>query len=122
MLKNLSQRTRFLSKVSKEFSSDSFMTGNSAIYVEQMYQKWLENRGSVHASWDAYFSNVPIDESVPTEIVDSRIKKNISGVQSDNSYYSNVLRLFLLIRSFRNRGHAIADLDPLSNTQSFLLV
>ena len=38
--------------------SESFIDGTSGNYVEDMYQCWLENRSSVHRSWDSYFSSV----------------------------------------------------------------
>ena len=94
------------------------MSGNSALYIEQMYQRWTNDRNAVHASWDAYFSNLSSGASpeeafsqVPDRPV---IIGGINSTQIDKANYSNVLRLFLLIRSFRNRGHAVADLDPLS--------
>ncbi|CAG9859940.1 unnamed protein product [Phyllotreta striolata] len=34
---------------------DSFLSGNSAQYVELMYKQWLKDPNSVHPSWDAYF-------------------------------------------------------------------
>lgn len=101
------------------FSSDSFMSGNSALYIEQMYQKWAEDRTSVHASWDSYFTNIA--NGVGAEDAFSHVPGhavNLSGLSdsasADKASYSSVLRLFLLVRSFRNRGHAVADLDPLS--------
>jgi 2-oxoglutarate dehydrogenase E1 component len=35
---------------------ESFMSGGNSVYVEEMYRAWLKDRGSVHKSWDAYFS------------------------------------------------------------------
>jgi 2-oxoglutarate dehydrogenase complex dehydrogenase (E1) component-like enzyme len=34
------------------------MNGTSGVYIEQMYESWLHDKGSVHKSWDAFFSNV----------------------------------------------------------------
>ncbi|EPT30542.1 putative 2-oxoglutarate dehydrogenase e1 component, mitochondrial precursor [Toxoplasma gondii TgCatPRC2] len=39
-------------------ASESFLTGTSAAYVEQMYNAWQRDPSSVHASWNAYFTNV----------------------------------------------------------------
>lgn len=38
--------------------SDNFANGTSAVYVDQMYDMWVEDPKSVHASWAAYFNNV----------------------------------------------------------------
>lgn len=39
-------------------SAEPFMNGSSSVYIEQMYENWRQDPGSVHASWDAYFRNV----------------------------------------------------------------
>merc|ERR1712062_497192 len=41
----------------RSFSSD-FLNGNNANYVDQMYANWKADPQSVHASWDAYFTNL----------------------------------------------------------------
>lgn len=32
--------------------------GTNSVYIEQMHENWSKNRSSVHASWDAFFTNV----------------------------------------------------------------
>ena len=34
---------------------ESFLSGSSGSYVEEMYEAWSYDPKSVHASWDAYF-------------------------------------------------------------------
>ena len=34
---------------------ESFLSGSSGTYVEEMYEAWSYDPKSVHASWDAYF-------------------------------------------------------------------
>lgn len=38
--------------------SDSFLTGNTAGYVDEMYSEWQRDPSSVHVSWQHYFKNV----------------------------------------------------------------
>ncbi|KAJ2792095.1 2-oxoglutarate dehydrogenase E1 component, partial [Coemansia helicoidea] len=38
--------------------SESFLSGNVTPYVEQMYESYLQDPASVHASWRSYFKNV----------------------------------------------------------------
>ena len=38
-------------------SSESFLDGSSAVYVEEMYAAWKADSSSVHKSWDAFFRN-----------------------------------------------------------------
>ena len=34
------------------------MTGTSSLYAEQMYEQYLQDPNSVHASWKKYFDNL----------------------------------------------------------------
>eukprot|EP00919_Chromeraceae_sp_WS-2016_P075581 GHVR01178765.1.p1 GENE.GHVR01178765.1~~GHVR01178765.1.p1 ORF type:complete len:123 (-),score=20.68 GHVR01178765.1:6-374(-) len=38
--------------------SETFAFGINAPYMERMYEVWQQDRSKVHASWDAYFTNV----------------------------------------------------------------
>ncbi|XP_017028858.1 2-oxoglutarate dehydrogenase complex component E1 [Drosophila kikkawai] len=40
----------------KTFDRDSFASGSSAAYIENLYSKWQRNPKSVDESWDAFFS------------------------------------------------------------------
>ncbi|PSN55971.1 hypothetical protein C0J52_02129 [Blattella germanica] len=41
-----------------KLNEESFMNGPAATYVEEMFNLWLKDRNSVHASWDIYFKHV----------------------------------------------------------------
>lgn len=43
---------------SSTMGSDSFLQGDVANYVDEMYESWLKDPSSVHVSWDAYFRNL----------------------------------------------------------------
>ncbi len=36
-------------------AQESYLSGTSGSYVEDMYESWCYDPKSVHASWDAYF-------------------------------------------------------------------
>ena len=36
-------------------ASDSYLSGTAGTYLEEMYESWVKDPKSVHASWDAYF-------------------------------------------------------------------
>lgn len=38
-------------------AAEPFLNGSSSAYVETMYNSWLADSSSVHASWDAFFRN-----------------------------------------------------------------
>jgi 2-oxoglutarate dehydrogenase E1 component len=101
--------------------SDNFMSGNNAIYAEQMYSNWLQDRKSVHPSWDSYFSNIsrdlPSSQAFisPEEFAKAGGKPSAS-VQADQSIEGMSLysRISKMILNFRTKGHYIADIDPLN--------
>lgn len=67
--------------------SESFLTGTSSLYAEQMYEQYLDDPNSIHPSWKIYFDKIeeglPYDEGAfnrPTAAVSS-VKRAISGVR-----------------------------------------
>lgn len=101
---------------------DSFLSGSSSIYVEQMYDAWRENPGSVHASWNAYFTNLdsgahpaaaynaPPSINGSVSIVDNMSMENS---RMGEPVVSDSLGLAHLINAYQVNGHCIANLDPL---------
>lgn len=53
-IKYLQQKKTFTSGI----TTDSFMNGVSAVYIEQMFKLWNDDKKSVHSSWDSYFTNL----------------------------------------------------------------
>lgn len=103
------------------FCTESFAHGENSIYAEQMYQKWIADRDSVHASWDAYFTNISngltgadaftgvpkggfsMTQTTAPSTVDSKLDRTLA---------KEVL-LTKLIQIYRKRGHEIADIYPI---------
>lgn len=99
---------------------DSFMSGSNNIYAEQMYAAWLRDPSSVHASWNAYFTN--LSKGVGSEAAFSAAPAPGSAapslaaaaqVPAAGTVSSDVLALSYLIRAYQVRGHEIANVDPL---------
>lgn len=112
-----------------------FLSGSSAVYIEELYQSWLKNPDSVHKSWDIYFRNnsvqVPptlgqsqqvlasdlnkllelLKQTSPTGLMVDKNKASISS--SEEQQVEDHLNLYALIRSYQIRGHKKAKLDPL---------
>jgi 2-oxoglutarate dehydrogenase E1 component len=64
--------------------NESFLTGTSSLYAEQMYENYLHNPNSVHESWKTYFDNVEQgiqysegDFSNPTAVPPTKKRQNI---------------------------------------------
>ena len=108
--------------------SDSFLQGNSANYVDEMYMSWKHDPSSVHVSWQVYFRNMesgdmPISRAF---IPPPTIVPQPPGGEQAQSYRpapepaprgdGNVdyhLKVQLLVRAYQARGHHKAKIDPL---------
>lgn len=112
--------TRGLARRALRRFSDNFLSGNNALYAEQMYANWLQEKTSVHPSWDAYFSNISRNVPSPQAFISAeefakagasvgallRADPTTEGM----SLYS---RLSKMIHNFRAKGHYVAEIDPL---------
>ena len=110
--------------------SNSYLFGGNAPYVEEMYENYLDNPGSVPDNWRTYFDalqNVPaVDGSnardVPhlpvvnafAERAKAAPRHKASGADSEVGRKRHVQQL---IAAYRNVGSRWADLDPLKRSE-----
>src|SRR5882757_10390950 len=112
--------------------SNSYLFGGNAPYVEEMYEAYLENPGSVPDTWRAYFDalqNVPAADGsdsrdVPhAPVIESfaqRAKANAFAVKAsstDLAIARKQVHVQSLIAAYRFLGSRWADLDPLKRTE-----
>lgn len=105
--------------------NDSFLQGNTANYIDEMYMAWKHDPESVHVSWQVYFKNMesgemptsqafqPPPNLVPTPsggIAPFGPAFMAAGQGSDTN---NHLKVQLLVRAYQARGHHKAKIDPL---------
>ena len=71
-------------KPASAHDNESFLTGTSSLYAEQMYENYLQNPDSVHDSWKTYFANVDNgvkyvegDFSSPTAVPPTKKRQNV---------------------------------------------
>ncbi|PRP85531.1 2-oxoglutarate dehydrogenase, E1 subunit [Planoprotostelium fungivorum] len=105
--------------------SESFLSGSSAIYIEEMFEAWKKDNSSVHASWNAYFKSVErgarpgealaFPDSFGEHITVTGGGSVGGGIPTD---VNDSIRLLLLVRAYQVRGHMLADLDPLRLTKN----
>lgn len=106
--------------------SDSFLQGNTANYIDEMYLAWREDPSSVHVSWQTYFKNMengsmPISQAfqppptiVPTPTGGVPQHMPDAGLGSvAGKDVTNHLKVQLLVRAYQARGHHKAKTDPL---------
>ncbi|KAJ1779917.1 2-oxoglutarate dehydrogenase E1 component [Coemansia sp. RSA 1824] len=105
--------------------SESFLSGNVTPYIEQMYEAYIRDPESVHASWRSYFKNVDSGkppgqafQTAPNLIAATAINpasdaaSHLSGLQGSPEIVDH-LKVQLMARAYQVRGHHLAKLDPL---------
>jgi len=121
------------SSVYETYQSNTYLFGGNAPYVEEMYENYLDNPGSVPDSWRDYFDalqHVPaVDGSSAKDVAHlpvinafaERAKQGVSRVVMATGADSEMGRkrtaVQQLIAAYRNVGARWADLDPLKRTE-----
>ncbi len=109
------------SKYSTQIATSSISGGN-AVYVEQMYELFLEDPNAVDDSWRQYFQGLNGAADVPHSPVVARFEllaqqpktRVIAGsVTLDAAAAEKQAGVLRLINYYRVRGHQMAKLDPL---------
>ncbi|CAH1960074.1 unnamed protein product [Acanthoscelides obtectus] len=110
-------------------ATEPFLNGSSGQYVEDMYNAWLADPSSVHASWDSYFrqttqggggyvappslASVGRNEMPLSAIMPLAGGTALGATPISEKIIDDHLAVQAIIRSYQARGHLIADLDPL---------
>lgn len=113
---------------------DSFLQGNTAEYMDDMYAAWQKDRFSVHPSWQAYFDAIANDRQPPASCL--RPQKDFDFLRTPgsspllpglNNVVENPLvpsargddqaKLERLVRLYQEYGHQKAKTNPLDFPQ-----
>ena len=120
-----------------EYKKTSFLNKSNSAFIEQMYVKYVNNDPNLPESWKKYFIDIGDDiNSIVKEvngpswspsknkIDESKILENeIEILESQNKEIdqndivasnSNSIKAVSLIRAYRQRGHLLSKVDPLS--------
>ncbi|MBN9413141.1 MAG: 2-oxoglutarate dehydrogenase E1 component [Candidatus Paracaedimonas acanthamoebae] len=110
----------------------TFLTGSNAIFIEELFERYLKDPASVDVSWQSVFAefarnpssfsaakaesqkplNIQEDSSFKvSEEEQEQVVPSASGVIPQTTIDS--IRVLMLIRAYRVRGHLFAKLDPL---------
>ena len=121
-----------------DYKKTSFLNKSNSTFIEQMYLKFINQDSNLPESWKNYFldlgENIDLvikelkgpswsrnKKKVELDIIQKKIEKE-SYYEKKNDYLeqkdftkanSNSVRAVSLIRSYRQRGHLIAKVDPL---------
>jgi 2-oxoglutarate dehydrogenase E1 component len=105
--------------------NDTFITGTSGNYVEEMHEAWLNDPSSVHVSWQAYFKSLASGRSsqesfsTPTSN-NSTLTLTANTANRPSASLASIqdhLKVQLLVRAYQVRGHLRASIDPLGIMQ-----
>jgi len=120
------------SSVYTAYLGNTFLFGGNAPYVEEMYEKYLDNPGSVPDTWRDYFDalqHVPASDGSNARdvahlpVVNAFAQRAKSGgtrvvlASADAEMGRKRTAAQQLIAAYRNVGQRWADLDPLKRTE-----
>ena len=119
-----------------EFEKTGFLNKSNSVFIEQMYLQYINQDPNLPSSWKNYFEE--IGEEIDTIVNEingpswspkkNKISiKNVQELSKENSQINelevvksnaNSIKAVAMIRSYRQRGHLIAKLDPLGMMKS----
>lgn len=106
----------------KAWLDSSHLTGANQSYIEQLYEDFLTDPGSVEDSWRSIFQQLTYGR-VKSDHLHSKIRDYFRRLAKDTTGYNTVntdpetaakkVKVLQLINAFRFHGHRNANLDPL---------
>ena len=113
----------------RELEQTGFLYGGNSSFIEELYARYLADPASVEPSWRAYFDALDPENRVlferaraalaprPRELRPVPANLNLPAAGLDDAATKDLirdhLRVIMLIRAYRVRGHLLANLDPL---------
>tara|TARA_B100001093_G_scaffold72461_1_gene63047 strand:- start:1209 stop:4109 length:2901 start_codon:yes stop_codon:yes gene_type:complete len=126
-----------------EYEKTAFLSKSNSAFIEQMYLKFINQDSELPESWKKYFESIgeeldviakeingPSWSPAKKDKIDINQLKNKIGKTDKNRIHGNLsnadliktnsesIKAVALIRSYRQRGHLIAKLDPLNLMKS----
>ncbi|HEY4037449.1 MAG TPA: 2-oxoglutarate dehydrogenase E1 component, partial [Burkholderiaceae bacterium] len=117
----------------RQFQVNSYLFGGNAPYVEELYERYLDNPGSVPERWRAYFdqmqlvpaadgkastpdvAHAPIVESFALRAKAGTLRPSVAP--TDLSVARKQVHVQSIIAAYRFLGSRWADLDPLKRQE-----
>lgn len=96
----------------------SYLFGNNADFVEDLYESYIENPDSVDVSWKKYFDSLQDGKShdVAHSLIRDKfaiITQHPKAVSGGGGISQAQIKVWDLVLAYRNIGTQMADLDPL---------
>jgi len=124
-----------------DYKKTSFLSKSNSAFIEQMYLKFINRDSDLPESWKKYFLEIgeefeivakeingpswnPIKKKINLDIIQANFEEDQNNLLKGNIKSTinkkelseenrRSIRAVSLIRSYRQRGHLIANLDPL---------
>tara|TARA_B100001121_G_scaffold69137_1_gene61043 strand:+ start:77 stop:2950 length:2874 start_codon:yes stop_codon:yes gene_type:complete len=113
-----------------EFKKNAFLSKSNSRFIEEMYLKFINNDHSLPESWKDYFEDIGDDFDLVIKEINGPSWSPSKKIQLEKNQYkkvkenninetevirsnANSIKAVAMIRSYRQRGHLIAKLDPL---------
>jgi 2-oxoglutarate dehydrogenase E1 component len=118
--------------VMQQFRANSYLFGGNAPYVEELYEAYLDNPGSVPENWRAYFdalAQVPASDGSNARdvahlpVINAFVERAKSSAvtraasTADTAVAAKQVHVQSLIAAYRFLGSRWADLDPLKRQE-----
>ncbi len=124
-----------------EFRKSSYLFGANSTFIQELYQKYLQNPNAVSAEWQAFFKSVGDDLKAllsdfeggswanhrsqvvgytspeDKKAANNNVAKPGTQESAGESAAYDSVRAHQLIRAYRIRGHLLSNLDPLGLTK-----
>ncbi len=104
----------------KELWESSHVSAGHGAYLENLYETFLNNPDDLSNEWYDFFTNLPKHPMSNGEISHQKIIQEFKDLPRNNfkkikevSIDERQGKVIKLIKSYRNRGHLTANLDPL---------
>ena len=119
-----------------EYKKTSFLSKSNSAFIEQMYVGYINKDPNLPESWKNYFNEIgeeldiiineingPSWDPSLNKISLDNLEKTTNQKESINQLeimksQANSIKAVAMIRSYRQRGHLIAKLDPLGLLKS----
>ena len=118
-----------------EYAKTAFLSRSNSAFIEEMYMKFVNNDPTLPDSWKGYFDEIGDELDVIVKEINGpswspskkfSISKNQKQHEENDQLNeleliksnANSIKAVAMIRSYRQRGHLIAKLDPLDLLKS----
>ena len=119
-----------------EFTKTGFLSKSNSAFIEQMYLQYINRDPNLPVSWKNYFDEIGDEVDIIVNEINGPswspkkrkiLIKDLQDTAEGNDQTSeleiiksnaNSIKAVALIRSYRQRGHLIAKLDPLGMMKS----